>query len=168
MKIHPKFSYGWTLIEILIVMLIISIVGAAATIMVQKNHKSEIQNLAKEIVNTLQLAQQQAIITSTDIGFAFTENSLQYFHYSINSKSWQAYTDKALGLHHFDNNIKITLYTSDKKISSYNQIQTVKPFLIISSSGDTTPFTLELGNGDTPQYRIQGKSNGSISHGFIQ
>jgi general secretion pathway protein H len=69
-------SAGFTLIEILIVMVIISIVGAASLLSISRNKNSQMENFARQLTNLITLAQQQAMLQPAVIGMTFSDSTV--------------------------------------------------------------------------------------------
>lgn len=162
---------GYTLIEILIVMLIISIVGASAVLSISVNQTTRFKNLAHEITNLLTLGEEQALLQAAVYGLAFTDKSFQFYQFDANAKDhpWQPLTDKVLGLHTIPDGVQITVKVRDKIMHlAKNPQAPQQPQLIISTSGDIIPFTILIGQTDKPpRFQIIGNANGSIESAAI-
>lgn len=157
---------GFTLIEILIVMLIISIVGSVAMLTISHNQHSQYKTFAKQLTNYLLLAEQQAMIQPSTLGIYFTEQSFQFYQFQKDSadksEAWQPLTDNLLGAHHIPNNIHLTLMIDGKTPPKSNP-GSIEPDLIITPSGDIPQFVIYIGKaGARPYYKIVGETNGSI------
>lgn len=77
----PKKQYGFTLLEILIVMVIMSIVAGFAVMTISYNRNSQVEQIAKQLKNIITLAEEEAILQSTTLGLAFTQHSFQFYQY---------------------------------------------------------------------------------------
>jgi general secretion pathway protein H len=154
---------GFTLIELLIVMLIISIVAGIAVITINTNHHKQYETTAKQLVNTFNLAEQEAMLRPATIGFALNGNSFQFYEFHQSKKpednGWQPTQQAALSVQHIPDNMQITLYIHGERIPADG-----KPQLIITPSNDITPFVLLIGKKEeTPYYRVIGKANGEVT-----
>ncbi|MDR3478881.1 MAG: type II secretion system protein [Gammaproteobacteria bacterium] len=164
---------GFTLVEILIVMLIISIVGSVAVLTISRNQNSQYTAFAKQLTNYLALAEQQAILQPATLGIAFTEDSFQFYQYQTNSRdkenAWEPLSDPLLGPHRIPKDIHLTLVIEGKTIPSATSAEHTKPYLIISNSGDIPTFVIYIGKqGAHPRYKIVGEPNGSIKSEPVQ
>lgn len=171
MDLHNKLSLfssrakitarGFTLIELLIVILIISLVSGIAVMTISHNQKKEYEYLANSLTHLITLAEEEAMLRPATIGIGFTANSFQFFAYNKTVTTgllWEALTDKPYGSHHFSDHIKIVVIIQNKAVPLDG-----KPYLIISTSGDITPFTILIGKEDeTPSYQVKGYSDGSV------
>ncbi len=151
---------GFTLIEILIVIVIISIVACFAVLSINIYQNKRLETLANQLKNTLNLAQQEALLRPTTLGFEIKKNSILFYEHHNNSESeqdpWEAATDSIFGLHHIPNDVQMTLKIKGKSVEDLH------PQLILSGS-DITPFTIYVGKkGNPPLYKIIGESDGNI------
>jgi len=152
---------GFTLIEILIVMLIMSIVSGIAILTVSANHQKEIENIANQLSQTITLASTEAMLRPGTIGLALTENSYGFYLYqpkkTKEENPWETLSSKVFEKHNLPNNVYLALFIHNKKIALNG-----KPKIIISESGDFTPFILKLSRGKKPLYQIKGEVTGEV------
>lgn len=157
---------GFTLIELLIVIVIISIVASFAVLSINFNQNKRLESLSNQLVNTLTLAEQEALLRTTTLGFSLTQNTFQFYEYHAlkdpEKSPWQPLNDNILGLHHIPKDVQMTLKIEGKSVS------TTQPKLIISPSGDITPFIIYVGKKDNPpHYKVRGEANGTIKSEMI-
>lgn len=158
---------GFTLIEILIVMIIISIVAGIAMITIHTNQRKQSETLAHLLVNTIQLAEQEAMLRPATLGLAFTPKNFQFYiiehDKEKNIDKWQPLS-KPLGSYKIPDDTKITLNIHDETVPANGE-----PKLIITPSNDLTPFVILIGKqGQTPYYQITGKANGEVTSDVFQ
>lgn len=158
---------GYTLIEILIVMLIISIVSTVAVLTVSYNRHTQYMAFAKQLTRQLLLAEQVAMMQPATLGVSFTEHSYQFFRFQPKAKdkenSWIPLSDSALGKHRIPNGIALRVIIEGKTISPAEQESSIQPALIIADSGDISAFIIYVGKPDAAaDYQIVGLDNGSI------
>ena len=150
-----KRCRGFTLIEILIVMAIISIVSGVAVLAITSNQNKSIEYFTQQLTHLIQLSEEEAMLRPATLGLAFTPTTFQFFSYH---KNWQPLTDKNFGEHTIPNNIKIIVTVQNKPVPLDG-----KPHLIISTSGDVSPFLILIGKQNKPpRHQISGESNGNI------
>jgi hypothetical protein len=81
-----------------------------------------------------------------------------YQFFTFKNASWEVLQDKNLGAHPFPANIQLLLKMHDKEIPLDG-----KPTIIISESGDITPFVILIAKkGEKPHYQVKGTANGKI------
>jgi general secretion pathway protein H len=171
---RKKFR-GFTLVEVLIVMLIISIVGTAAILTVSRNENSRLENFSKQLSNLISLAEEQAMLQPAVLGLVFTPNTLRFYQYqeSLTQKAedkpvWLTLSDSVFAPHKIPKDMKVTLKVQGKNIPANINDENIQPQLVISSSGDPTPFIIQIGKaGAKPIYQITGSENGSIKSARI-
>jgi general secretion pathway protein H len=166
---HHKIQ-GMTLIEILVVMVIISIVSGAALLTISRNQNEPLRLLTLQLTHAFTLAEEQAIVQSTVLGFALSSHTLQFYQYQEKTphhdNCWKALTDLNLGKKRIAEDIKITLKTPDATIKSIQNIMQTEPPLLFYASGDMTPFIMLIGKkNQKPRYQIIGTAGGEIRSG---
>jgi general secretion pathway protein H len=157
---------GFTLIEVLVVIFIISIVTGVALLSFNRNENRQLESFANELAQIMTLAEEQAMLQPAVLGLAFNEHS---FHFSVYQEStdgqkqaWTSLPDKWSGNHVIPNNIQLRVHVDGKTDSSEEEISS--PQIIISTNGDVTPFTIYVGKkGQEPRYAIRGDADGNIT-----
>lgn len=146
-------SVGFTLIEILVVLFIISIVTTVALLSVRWNENKQIEAFANEVTQTLSLVVEQAMLQPAVLGVILNGETLRFVrleppHGTHKKASWVPLDDRLF-----------------QPISVPEQAFIKGPVnkIIFSTNGDFTPFKLLIGKKDRgPQYVIVGEENGEI------
>jgi general secretion pathway protein H len=154
---------GYTLIEILIVLFIISIVTSVALLSISRNENKQMESFANEVMQIMTLAEEQAMLEPNVMGLSFAEHSFQFASFQPskedNKNHWQPIQDSILGVHKIPDNIQVAVEAGGKGDM---------PQIIISTNGDITPFTLYVGKkGQKPRYAITGDADGNITNKFL-
>ncbi|WP_182349834.1 type II secretion system minor pseudopilin GspH [Legionella resiliens] len=161
-EVPKKSNQGFTLIEILIVLVIIGItVGFALVAFGDFGESRRILFSAEQLVNTLRLAQQQAILGTSTLGLRIDNNGYQVFQL-YNNAQWKPISDKGV--------FKMTYFPQDTRIILKTSSSTPVgvPPIIISASGDMTPFTLNFGSKqDNNLALLIGKRNGELQFNVV-
>lgn len=150
-------SRGFTLIEILIVIVIIGItVGFALLAFGDFGESRSIQFAAEQLANTLRLTQQQAILETSTFGLRIDNNQYQILKFQ--TSSWQAPSNQSIfKIHYFPKHTLITLKTA-------NKAATGTPSIVINPSGEMTPFTLGFAtNKESLITTLVGHHDGSLT-----
>ncbi|MBX3709950.1 MAG: type II secretion system minor pseudopilin GspH [Gammaproteobacteria bacterium] len=164
-----RLSAGYTLIEILIVIFIISIVTSVALLSISHNENKRLESFTREFVQIMTLAEEQAMLQPTVLGLKLDKYSYQFasYHSPLGEQKnpWVPLQDKILGNHKIPSNIQLDMKMTGKQVSdSSDSAQTNLPQIIISTNGDITPFTIYVAKrGQKPRYVIKGEADGSIS-----
>lgn len=149
---------GFTLIEVLIVILIISIVTSVATLSIHFNRNKQLETLSRQLVNAINLAEEEALLNSTIIGIGFSNQGWQFYRYQEQTHSWALLNDKALHSPPVPEYSQFSLKIQNKDVPIDG-----KPRLVISSNGDIPAFTIGIGKSDAePLYQIIGEEGGNV------
>ncbi len=147
---------GFTLIEVLIVIVIISIVASITMLSIHFNRNKQIESLAQNIAGLITLAEEEAMLRPGVLGLAFTTDHYQLYSYDENNHRWQSLSSHIFNAQPIPEDTQITLKIHDKIIPAEG-----KPYLIISPSGDIPAFTILIGKlNQEPLYQIIGKESG--------
>jgi general secretion pathway protein H len=152
---------GFTLIEILVVVVILGVVIGAVTLALGAvGGERQLARQAEQVRALFAYACEQAELTGRDLGISV---DAQGYRFSVaNRDEWIA--DKASELR-----ARKWLVGTQTKLSRDGQHIAVageapqKPQLVCFSSGELTPFRLELALGDVKQrFRIDGQPDGEV------
>jgi general secretion pathway protein H len=153
-----KNNQGFTLIEILIVLVIIGITfGFALIAFGDFGESRRILFSAEQLVNTIRLAQQQAILETSTVGLRIDNTGYQFLQLQNNTQ-WRPISDKGV--------FKMTYFPQDTQIilKTNNRTPAGFPAIIITSTGDMTPFTLSFGSTkENNMALLVGKRNGDLN-----
>lgn len=160
-------STGYTLIEVLVVLFIISIVTSVALLTISRNENRQMEVVANELAQTLTLAEEQAMLQTMVLGLLVSEHAFQFEAYQASSDGkqarWVPHDDTMLARHELAEDIHLDVLVEGKHLSS-----SAVPQVIISTNGDITPFTIYVGKkGEKPRYIVKGDTDGSVSTKLI-
>lgn len=149
---------GFTLIEILVVMVIIAIAISFAAISVGDFGGSRRLLISLEAVkNTLQLAQQQAILEASTLGLNLDNSGFQIMRFTPPDRWIPASNRNIFRKQAFPKDSLVYLKINHKVAAGV-------PPLIINASGGITPFSLTLSNTDkTTEVILNGTQNGNLT-----
>lgn len=159
---------GYTLIEILVVLFIISIVTSVALLTISRNQNKQLETFANELAQTMSLAEEQAMLQSTVLGLRLDDHS---FHFATMQQAiegekktgWSPLQDTILGQHPIPSDIQLAVQVGGQKLGNDNSKPI--PQVIISTNGEITPFTIYVGKkGEKPRFSITGDADGNITN----
>ena len=161
---------GYTLIEILIVLFIISIVTTVALLSIGNNDNRQMKSIATELTQILALAEQQAMLSPSVLGLTVHAQALQFSTLSVaaNGKenTWLPLQDTILKSYNVPGNIQISVNVGDD--IELKDKKKDHPQIVISTNGDMTPFTIYVGKkGEKPHYAIVGDADGSLTNKLL-
>jgi len=162
---------GFTLIEILVVLFIISIVTTVALLTISRNENRKLEAFTKTFIQRMTLAEEQAMLQPSVLGLAIEGNEYQFARYQPaqgEKKSfWEPTFDALLSHYAIPDDIELNIEVDGKKTvmkSHENENQKYFPQIVISTNGDITPFKIYVAKtGASPRYVISGDESGNIT-----
>jgi len=151
---YPSLSHtekGFTLIEILVAVVIISIILGIALLKFDiDNYETLLKQEAGRISRMLELADQQAIFQGQDIGLLIEDKQYEFYVYT--KQSWKPLQDKLLKKKTLPPDMEITLTLDGLRTrpQTSNSVDK-KPQIIVFSSGELTPFEIRLSQISHPE-----------------
>jgi len=165
-----RAASGFTLIEILVVIFIISIVSGVVLISISPNRNKELETFTKDLTELMVFAEEQALLKPDILMMSFQNRYFTFLRYQApkdeeTNNTWIAVDSKILGKHYIPDFIQVRLNIRD----AADEEDADKHQIIISSNGDVTPFTIYIGaRGEKPRYAIMGEADGSITYKLLQ
>ncbi len=142
-------SPGFTLLEILVVLVIIGIMASFAVLQFGgRGHKAATTEAAR-LTALVRLARDEAILDNRDYGLGFSDTG--YAFYSPNDKGdlWTPVeNDRVLRSRSLPEPLRIQLTVEDQLVELKPSLPKDKPQVFLYSSGEMTPFTIHF-HGDS-------------------
>jgi len=157
----PQIS-GFTLIEILVVVVILGVLAAALTLAVGVGGgERQLAHQAEQVQALVGYACEQAELTGREIGVSI--NTFGYRFSRLERDDWQTFRDGELRPRAWLANTAASLSRDGHVVEIAAQFPG-KPQLLCFSSGELTPFRLDLGLPDLAQhYRLDGQPDGTVA-----
>lgn len=154
-------SRGFTLLEILVVVFVISITVTVILLNVSLvNPERRIKNVSQQAVKLIRFAHQQAILEQKNLALSLTKKGYEFIRYD--GENWVKFENKRLRPKPFDEKIKSELEVEGRLIQP--QKKKLQPHILILASGELSVFKWTL---EDTQYDIsvliQGQYNGDVS-----
>lgn len=147
-------STGFTLIEILVVLLIVSIMsGVVIANLPALTRTADFESEAKRLQLVLELAREEALMQSSEFGFRIDRNSdgdlgaYSFLIYDDLNQSWSDYTVPPLQSHELPEGIQMVLDVEGEGFQLDDSEDEGLPPVMLLSSGETTPFDLTIFQG---------------------
>ncbi len=177
---------GFTLIEILLVLVLLSLTAVAVISTLPTSQKDLSKQYAQSFFQRLQLLNEEAVLSGKDFGVRVDDAKSTYVLLSLTSEGWQPLKLKQipsktkleeditlqleLGGGAWDNDERLfkpgSLFDEDMFAEEEDEKKIKPPQVFIFSSAEVTPFTLSFfpQNGDAfnDGWRVIGKESGQI------
>jgi len=140
-----KRQQGFTLIEIMVVVVIAAIMMGAVSMSFPQTGDDLLKEDAERFSALISLMQDEAILQSRDMALAITDTGYEFF--SREDSSWGAYSEGPFVPRQLRGEIRSQLYVEGLDVELKTSEKT-KPQILIYSSGEMTPLTYILGNGE--------------------
>lgn len=156
-------SQGFTLIEIMIVIVIASILVGAVSMSFPRSLDDLLKEDAERFSALLFLAQDEAILQSRDLAIAINDSGYEFL--SRDDKSWMTFSAEPFSPRKLTGNVKAELYLEGTSIKLKTKAKT-KPQIVIYSSGEVTPFVYSFGNKNGSQVSIDVDAAGTTKQEY--
>lgn len=157
---------GMTLIEILVVVVIIGILAAVATLSVGLlGDDREIEEESRRLANAIELLQEQAQLEGRDYGLRIETGSYEFLRFDGFDLRWVAVEgDPALQPHELPPDLAFELVLEGRPVllRQPGALETKLPQLIAWGSGDMTPYRLALARGGAGRVTLSGRADGTM------
>jgi general secretion pathway protein H len=161
---RARLQTGYTLIEILIVLFIISIVTSVAMLSIGRNEDKQMQTFANELAQVMSLAEEQAMLQPVVLGLTLSKHALQFTSYQSEKNAWIPFQDSVLGKQSIPHAMQVAIEIGGGRTSSLDMAYKKNPQVIVSTNGDVTPFTIYIGKkGERARYAVIGDADGNIT-----
>jgi general secretion pathway protein H len=161
---------GFTLLEVLVVVVIIGIITTMAVISVSVlGGDHEMQQEATRLQAILTQAREDAMLQSRDIGLRIDETGFEFLEYDGRNELWHVIPDDPLlRARALPEGLRLALRLEEREVKlKPRQPETVRdpisPQVVLQASGDLGPFDVIFSrDGTDEQRRVSGTPEGKI------
>jgi general secretion pathway protein H len=161
---------GFTLLEVLVVIVIIGIITAMATISVNVlGGDHEMQQEAERLQAILTQTREDAVLQSRDLGLRVDETSFEFLEYDSRNERWRAVVyDPMLRERTLPEGLRLALRLEGRDVKLQprepeTDRNPIHPQVILQASGDLAPFDLVFSrDGTKEQRRLSGTFDGQL------
>ena len=165
----PVRSRGFTLLELLVVVLIIGLfAGAAVLSLGVLGNDRDLKREALRLHSLMELVHEEALMQGRDFGVLFSGSSYRFLIFDYQSGAWTEPTnDNFLRERQLPEPLKLALRLDDRDVSLEENLtdatDTEEPQIMVLSSGEMTPFEAAFSRDPEPgEFRLTGEFNGAI------
>jgi len=154
---------GFTLIEILVVLVVVGLLAALAVMsMGGSSRDREMENEVRELYLLMQTASEQAILNNTELGLILEDDGFRFVAEGEDG-DWKQPAERIFRARSLPEWLTVTDYIEGDAPTRSSDEDTEFPDIIFYSSGEVTPFELEflVGREDSRMHTI-------ASDGFSQ
>jgi general secretion pathway protein H len=152
---------GFTLLELLAVVVIIGIVITIASLSIGQKSSHVVREEAERLNALLRLASEEAVMQGRELALQFSKTSYSFLELDSNNQWMPIGEDKLFQERNFPAELEIDLVVEGAAVSFEDEKNL--PRLFILSSGELTPFTLHLGLEKDDSYTLQGDVDGKLT-----
>ena len=141
------FNAGFSLIELLVVIVIFGIFAGAAVLSISSvGNDRQIEREAFRLRTLLALIREESVMENRNYGILFSETGYRFYIYDTERLLWfEPFDDRFLGTRALENPITLELSLEDRVIPldrRFNEaeIEEPQPQVVLLASGETTPF----------------------------
>lgn len=157
-----KPQSGFTLIEIMVVLVIIGIILSVAVIGGGNRQADQLNEDVRRLLQIIKLAQEEAIINHREMAIKFGNHHYELQLFDTENKSWLEISDPTMfRRRELDTDYEIRLLQDGISVSLDGEDE---GRVMLFSSGEMTPFELEISLPDTEvKYRMLGTMVGELN-----
>ena len=145
---------GFTLIEILVVMIIVGLLAAIAVFtMAGGSQQRELESETRELFLLMQTASEQAVLNNLEMGLMLQDDGYQFVAFQETSGEWKASGERIFRKRPLPEWLEIVAYVEADAPRLASSEDQPLPEVVFFSSGETTPFEFELTAGNQTDSR---------------
>ena len=168
--LRNRAAGGFTLLELLVVIVIIGIITTMATISVRVlGGDHEMQQEAERLQAILTQVREDAMMQGRDIGLRVDTHSYDFLDYDARSELWRTVEgDPLLRARELPEGLVLALRLEDRAVrltarAAATERDPIQPQVVVQASGDLVPFDIVLTrDGTTESRRISGVVTGEV------
>lgn len=165
MKSHRQHTDGFTMIEILVVLVVVGLLAALAVANIGGNQqKREMENAVSQMFLLMQTASEQAVLENSEIGLKLEEQKYRFLRFDDMTGEWAPMADRMFRTYRYPEWLVVTDIIEDDLPRLTSDGDELRPDLVFFSSGEVTPFEMEftIGSDTDTLYRIYTNEAGQL------
>lgn len=136
---------GFTLIEILVVLVVVGLLAAIAVVNLGGGQeRRQLENEVRELYLLMQTASEQAVVNNQELGLILTDDGYRFVIYSDKDDDWVAQGERLFSPRTWPGWLVTTPIIDNDLPRLARSEQVTRPDIVFFSSGEITPFELEF------------------------
>jgi len=161
---------GFTLLEVLVVIVIIGIITSMAMVSVNVlGRDNEMDEEARRLMAVLTQAREDAMLEGRDVGLRVDARSYDFAHYDARMERWElAADDPLLRERTLPDGLELDLWLENRSVKLADRTEPtdrspLQPQVVVMASGDLVPFEIRLSRAGTIEARaLVGTADGKL------
>lgn len=163
-------SAGFSLLELLVVVAIIGLLAQAVALSWRAlGNDQQIDTETGRLRSMIALLHEEALMQSRDYGIMFTETGYRFYVYDYQQLEWVSpQGDRLLEPHPLPPLLSMTLLLDGREVLldpdfESQDIENLEPQIMLLSSGEVTPFTVEMTRAGVPgRFELTAELDGEV------
>lgn len=155
---------GFTLLELLVVLVVISIFFLAFTLSINLVEDRDLEKEVDRLAALVGLAAEEAVLQGREYGLWFDREAYEFFVFSPDTRTWiSAGEDEYFRPRRMQENMEFKLWLEGRPVVLGDPInpEDPRPHIMILSSGELTPFEIHVERALTDErYVYKGEADG--------
>lgn len=156
---------GFTMIEILVVLVVVGLLAALAVANIGGNQqKREMENAVSQMFLLMQSASEQAVLDNSEIGLKLEEKQYRFLRFDDLTGEWVPMKDRMFRSYRYPEWLVVTDIIEDDLPRLTTDEDQERPDIVFFSSGEVTPFEMEftIGSDTDLLYRVFVNETGQL------
>ena len=140
-------NYGFTLIEVLVVVLVISILmGVVVNSLGGFDREQKFRGYAERLALRIEIGRDKALLANREWGVYLNEDGVKFAEFDEINRQWVIRSEKPFSSERYDAQVRFTIETEDlgRVLDELEDDQSATPDIVLFSSGETTPFEISV------------------------
>ena len=160
----PKASRGFTLIEVLVVLLIIGLTVGFVTLSIGTGGAArQTEEEARRLAALIELAREEAVLRSQELAIEFRRDGYRFLQ--LSEEKWLPLgDDELLRRRVLPSGIELALELEDDEVVLSAEPEKETPHVFLLSSGESSPFVVTLATSDqSVLWRVAGREDTAVT-----
>ncbi|MDP4546169.1 type II secretion system minor pseudopilin GspH [Marinobacter sp. MDS2] len=146
---HRTAHSGFTLIEILVVLIIVGLLASLAVFSMGGNSQQrELESHVRELYLLMQTASEQAVLNNLELGLLLEDDGYQFVAFQDETGEWKPSGERLFHQRTWPEWLSLTQFVESDAPRLTSSEAKLRPTLVFFSSGETTPFEIEFTIGN--------------------